>query len=181
MLVISFDQLLFNYQSWLDLLIREHPQIYGLSVMGWLNSWFGASFNSMYTVVVGVGIYLISLFRFSQWKNYRYRVLLLCSMSIWVVIFNHRAESASFIIAFLAACLWFFTGKRSKYDIVIFILAIIFTTISPSDLFPRFIRNEYVIPLKLKAFPIILIWLKIVWEMLFFENNETNKNLVIPL
>ena len=46
------------------------------------------------------------------------------------------------------------------------LLACLLYTSSTTDLFPRFIRAEYVKPYALKALPCTLIWLKIVWEQL---------------
>lgn len=37
---------------------------------------------------------------------------------------------------------------------------------SPSDLFPAFIRKNYVQPYALKALPCVLIWFKLVYEMM---------------
>ena len=36
---------------------------------------------------------------------------------------------------------------------------------SPSDLFPAYLRKEWVQPYALKALPVTLIWLKLCYEM----------------
>ena len=41
------------------------------------------------------------------------------------------------------------------------IFAFILTSLSPTDLFPRFIRNEVIVPYALKVLPCIVIWLRI--------------------
>jgi hypothetical protein len=46
---------------------------------------------------------------------------------------------------------------------------------SPSDLFPKYIRLNYVQPYKLKALPCVLIWFKIVYETVFREFGEPKK------
>lgn len=165
LIVIDFNQLIFNYQSWFELLKREHPQIYGISVMGWLNSWFGYNGTGAYPLLVGVLLFCLPLLRHKLYTNKKFSLFLLSSVLIWVVIFNHRAESASYVIAYTGVCIWFLNSKKTKLDIGLLVLAFILTTISPTDLFPRFLRENFVQPYALKGFPIILIWLKILWDM----------------
>ena len=55
--------------------------------------------------------------------------------------------------------------KRSKWDVALMVFAFILTSMSPSDLFPAFLRKQYVQPYALKALPCILIWGKLMWEM----------------
>lgn len=45
------------------------------------------------------------------------------------------------------------------------VFAFILTSMSPSDLFPAFIRKNYVQPYALKALPCVLVWFKLVYEM----------------
>jgi hypothetical protein len=40
------------------------------------------------------------------------------------------------------------------------------TSFSPTDIFPRFIRNEYIKPYSLKAFPCVLIWFTLCYQLL---------------
>ncbi|MEP6804623.1 MAG: hypothetical protein ABI892_08875, partial [Flavobacterium sp.] len=45
-------------------------------------------------------------------------------------------------------------------------LAFVFTALSPTDVFPPFIRNEWMKPYVIKAVPCILIWAKITYDLL---------------
>jgi hypothetical protein len=40
------------------------------------------------------------------------------------------------------------------------------TSFSPSDLFPKFIRDEFIKPYSLKALPCVLIWLAVSYQLL---------------
>jgi hypothetical protein len=48
----------------------------------------------------------------------------------------------------------------------------VLTSLSPSDLFPAFIRKELVQPYALKALPVALIWLKLCYEILTRDYAE---------
>ena len=52
------------------------------------------------------------------------------------------------------------------------IFAFILSSMSPSDLFPAYIRNTWVKPYALKALPIALIWLKLCYEMYVRDYSE---------
>jgi hypothetical protein len=91
---------------------------------------------------------------------------MLASLLIWVVIFNHKAESPTFIIAMCGVSLWFFSVPFRWDNLVLFVMAFVFTSLSPTDIFPKYKRESFVIPYVLKAFPCILIWIKIQYEMM---------------
>jgi hypothetical protein len=54
---------------------------------------------------------------------------------------------------------------------VLFILAILLTSLGSTDIFPHDFRREVIRPLVLKAFPCILIWLKIILDMMLKKNG----------
>jgi len=177
LIFIEYHQLLFNYKSWLALLTREHDQIYGISVMGWLSTWFGYERSKFFPVLIGIMLFCLPLLRISNYKCYSYRLLGLCSVLIWVVIFNHRAESASYIIAYTGIAIWFVLGKQSLWEKLLMLFAFVFITLSPTDLFPKYLREEYVQAYSLKAVPAILIWLLILIQMWKPQEEEFANNL----
>lgn len=167
--VVSWPHLMSLYESWLTLLTDDHDSNVKFSVMGILNSWFGLP-TTYKTIVLITGIiaFCIPLLRINRYHDPRFRLLFLSSILIWVIIFNHMAESATFIIAVTGIAIWFFTKDSiNKLDIFLIILTILLTILSPTDLFPKSIRDNFLVPYTLKVLPCILIWLKINWEMLF--------------
>ncbi|MCF0043049.1 glycosyltransferase family 87 protein [Dyadobacter fanqingshengii] len=167
LLVVDMEQFIFLYKSWANLLANDHSISDGLSVIGWLKTWFGLNVNKTYVSVAGAILFCIPLLRIKQYSNFVFRMLLLASIMIWVVIFNHRAESPTFIIAITGVALWYYGQKQKPENYALLVLAFVFTTLSPTDLFPRFIRNEWMKPYVVKAVPCILIWGKITYDLLF--------------
>jgi hypothetical protein len=173
LLVVDFQQLKLLYSSWGNMLKADHSGSYGFSVMGWLQSWFGFEANKLSVVAAGVILFLLPLMRFNLYKNYFFRILTLISVLLWIVIFNHKAESPTFIIAMAGISIWFIIGDKNLLNSILFIAAILFTSLSPTDIFPRFLRDEYVIPYSLKVFPCIMIWLAILFKMIVIKNEST--------
>jgi len=168
---ISIDQYGMLLSSYGNMLTNDHTISYGYSVMGWLNSWFGIELNKFFIVGIGILIFSIPLLKFKEYKNFDFRLLALTSILIWVVIFNHKAESPTFIIAMGGAALWFIANEKNKINLLLFLVAFILTSLSPTEIFPRFLRDEFVKPYNLKVFPCILVWLKIIYDMIVFKKD----------
>lgn len=160
------------YQSWWHMLGEDHSSSLGLSVLGWLQSWFGFPFSKNSVVLVGMVLFVLPLIRWQQYANYAFRLWLLASVLVWIVIFNHKAESPTFILAIAGVAIWFFSQKSSPLHWVLLALALVFTQLSPTDIFPAAIRNQWVAPYVLKAVPCIAIWISITYELLFEDFSQ---------
>ncbi|MBN2213296.1 MAG: DUF2029 domain-containing protein [Bacteroidales bacterium] len=165
--VVGFSQLKFLYSGWFSLLVNDHSISEGISVIGWLYSWFNMDVPKGLTVIIGIVVFLMPLIRVKQYSNYSFRLLTLSSVLIWMIIFNHKAESATFIIAISGVVIWYFSQERKAPDHVLLILAFIFTSLSPTDIFPKTLRINFFQRYKLKAVPCIAVWLKICYELIF--------------
>ena len=122
-------------------------------------------------IIVGLGVllFLVPIARIKQYDNAHFRLLMLVSILLWTVIFNHEAESPTFRFAFAGISIWFFASNQSRINMILFVLAFVFTTLSPTDLFPRFLQNDYVEPFQLKVLPCILVWIKVLYDMMVME------------
>jgi hypothetical protein len=123
---------------------------------------------------MGIIILCIPFILAGKFRNYSYRLLILASVLIWVVIFNHRAESNTYIIAFAGISIWYFSMTKTPFNTILFIFAFIFITLSPTDIIPREIRLSLIEPYMLKVLPAVIIWLKITCDMLIFKENYQN-------
>lgn len=175
LIFVSADQYIKLYDSFLNMLKNDHSISYGYSVMGWIHSWFYEGINKNIIVLTGVLVFLVPFVRIKLYKESMFTYLLLCSILIWIVIFNHKAESPTFIIAMAGVSLWFVRSEKTTLNIILFVLAFILTSLSPTDLFPKYLRDEFVHPYSLKAFPCILIWCKIIYDMMVLKSeNQVN-------
>jgi hypothetical protein len=111
-------------------------------------------------------ILLLPLIRTRMYQVRQFRLLALASILVWVVIFNHKAESSTFILAMAGASLWLVSGPTKVLNIVLFALAVLLVTLLPGVLFPKALREQFVEPYLLRALPYVLIWLKIIYDMM---------------
>lgn len=157
LVVVEFNKLLYLYKSWDHLLKTDQANSTGLSVMGILQSDFTLDISNKITMLAGILLFLIPFCQIRKYRIYEFRLLVLSSMLIWVVIFNYKAESSTYIIAVCGIAIWFFSQKKSNVNIVIIILTFICTILSPGDLFPHFIKDLIVrLPYLKAVFPILI-------------------------
>jgi len=171
LLVVSGPQLLFLYRSWLHLLLNDRSASIGLSVMGLLETWFHLASAKNIVTVAGAVLFLVPLLRWRLYRDVTYRLLYLASTLIWMVIFNHKAESPTYIIVMAGVGIWYFSRDRDRFDLVLLILAFLFICMSVSDLVPAGIRNGFIRPYGIKAVMAIVIWGKVLYEQLTMPNK----------
>jgi len=165
LVVISPEFLLQLYKSWFRLLMTDRGVSYGLSILGVLKSWFHVVSFKIPITILGAVILLLPLFRFHFYGNYNYRLLFLSSLLIWVVIFNHKAESPTYIIAVCGVAIWYFTQKSTTINTILLIFIFVLTCLSSTEIYPHDFQRQFLRPLALKAVPCILVWFKIIYEL----------------
>ena len=178
--VISLKHYSFLFHSWHHLLQRDLSHINGLSVMGWLESWFGIVVPVNWMVLAGILMLAVPLLRFSAFAEQPFRLKAAASILVWVVIFNHMAESPTLIIAVCGIALWYFAQPSSRVNLAILVLTFIFTILSSTDIFPAIVRKKAVEPYVLKAVPCIVAWFVMQWEMLRFRGRQEERSEKAP-
>lgn len=128
-----------------------------------------ATYSDIWLILVGIILFCIPYLRLSQYKQVAFRQTLLASVLMFVVLFSTGTESSGYIIAFVGVVIWYTAApwKRTGWDIALLVFVFILSSLSPSDLFPAYIRNEWVKPYALKALPVVLVWFKLCYEMTF--------------
>ena len=165
--VVPFDELVRLYESWWRLLSMDYLGPAGLSVMAWLKIWFHLDPPRSTVTLVGIALFCWPLMYVRRHRDFNFRLLVLCNVLIWVVIFNHKAESSTYVIAMCGVALWFLSQPMSGLNLALASLAFIFTSLSPTDLFPRSLKATLLVPYAVKAVPCILIWMKITFDLTF--------------
>ncbi len=156
--VTSLHTLVWQYHNWLTLLSADATAASGLSVTGWLETWWGVTNVKTYVTIIGVLLFLLPLIRFRLYRDNVFRLLVLASMLIWVIIFNHKAESPTYVIAVAGVGIWYFAMPHATWRTTLLVFVLIFTSFSTTDLFPASIRSAFIYPYDIKAFPCIVTW-----------------------
>lgn len=120
-------------------------------------------------LIPGIILFCLPYLRIKQYQSQSFRLMYLASTLIFTVIFSNSSESPTYIIAFAGVAIWFVLQEKpiSQTAIALFIFAILLTTLAPSDLYPKYIRVNYIMHYSLKALPCVLIWIYISYQLLF--------------
>ncbi len=175
MLFSTPEYILAKYVEWFERLIvkngtnAELGSYQDFSVMGFVRRLLNdASIPNTPFLLGGLILFGLPYLRIKAYANQKFQLLLLASVLIFTVIFSSGSESPTYIIAFIGVAIWFVVQEppKSKFVIFLLIFALILTSFSHTDLFPRFILENYVRKYSLKAVPCIVIWFVIVYQML---------------
>ncbi|WP_347220145.1 glycosyltransferase family 87 protein [Chryseobacterium sp.] len=172
-----------SYSDWATSLISKNNdnQILGnmqdISLMGFVRRILGdASISNLTFLAFGVPLFALPYIRIKQYKNYAFQLMILASTLLFLVLFSSGSESPTYIIAVAGVMIWFTLQKeKTPFIIGLLVFVIILTCFSPSDLFPKFIKQNYIIKYSLKAVPCIVVWLRVIYELMTkdFEKDYT--------
>ena len=93
---------------------------HGASVMGLVAGFVGGSLPNWPVQLAGTIVLLAPLVaRPREWNDARFLRLYLCSLLVYVVLFNHQAERPSYVIAVTGVAIWFATSPVTLWRTVL--------------------------------------------------------------
>lgn len=165
---ISYQQLIYLYQEWYKALVLETKVDTALDVS--LLSFVQVNIYPIadkYLILLGIAIFCTAYLRIHLYDEFRFRLVYLANILLWLILFSPASESSTYVIAVYGVAIWYIASDSSNnFKVFLMVFVFILTSLSPSDLFPAFVRNEYVKPLVLKALPCILVWIYVMYDLL---------------
>lgn len=184
MLLSSPSFIIESYKNWLAVIVEKNGQnivssmnagMQDISVMGMIRRTFGAyQMPNLYVTLPAGILMLLPLGRVDFWKNQAYRLHYLALLLLGLVIFSSSAESPTYVIAVVGYLIWHVQQPNNNTlgFKMLMALVLLLTIFSPTDLFPRFIREQYVLRYSLKALPCFIAWLAVVYTLFFSQFNK---------
>jgi carbon starvation protein CstA len=132
--------------------------------MGILVNLFKVPFTVESIEISGMIILFLTTIYLSIRRNYeQVKWFVLAYVLIWVIVFNHTAESSTYIIAISGVAIWFLASPRGYLEKSLLVITFILSVLSPTDIFPDYLREKFVKPYALKALgpSLILIYIQI--------------------
>lgn len=187
MIISSPSYIIQSYYDWFrELAIKNSMNVtlggtIDWCVMGVVRRLFGdPTIPNLPFLVVGATIFAIPLLRFKQFASLKFCLQVLASALIFAVIFSTGSEHPTFVIATAGAVIYIMMQEKpfTPFNITMLVLLVVITGLGPSDAFPRFMRDwiEYY---AVKAWPCIIIWTKIAYELIF--KDFLVENATLPL
>lgn len=162
--VTSASALMAQYRSWYSMGSVDAMDR-GASVMRLMHDLTGYAGPNWPVQVVGTVLLMLPLAR-GKWGDPVHRRSFLASLLVYSVIFNHKAEHPSFIIALVGIAIWYAAGARSTAKTVltgsvfVFIVAV-FVWVSHQE-----VLGDALLPLEYTSAACTLAWLAMQVELL---------------
>jgi hypothetical protein len=185
MLISSPSFVIKSYADWLHALTEKNVSnidlstdinMQDISVLGMIRRIFNYNSLHNWAVLIPAGIlFCLPYLRFKQFKFTHFRLHYLAITLITMVIFNTSSESPTYIIAVIGAAVWFSIQQIpwSKTIVTLLCFMLVLTSLSSTDLFPKNIKDNFIVEYSLKALPCFILWLVILYHLLTKKFHET--------
>ena len=162
LLVASPARLLAQYTSWRAIEASDSLNR-GYTVMQMVELVSGAGLPNWPIQLIGMLVLLAPVVvQRWRWHDWELRRLYLCSVLVFCLIFNHKAESPTFVIAITGAAIWFATIPRpSRWEWALLAFVVLFTILASSDVMPRTIQRDFFDRYRFKTVPMIVLWIEL--------------------
>ena len=165
LLVTPGGTLIQQYRWWGDL-----QQVYGPlrleSAMALIALVVPGEWPNWPVQLVGTALVLLPFaVRRADWGDAGFRRAMLYSLLVYAVLFNHQAESPTFIIAMTGVVAWYLTVERRWYHHAVMAASWILVSLF-SEILSGAALNACCRPWHYKTIPILLAWLIMQWELL---------------
>ena len=158
LVVVSPDALAAQYRSWraieaVDTLNR------GYSLMQYLYMWVGADWPNWPVQLAGTVLLLLPLaLGRRRWGEYRFRLRFFCSILVYVVLFNHQSETATFVIAFTGIAIWYVSSERNPWRTAVVAAMLLVMLLHDVEIVPLWVKDQIFVPHRLKGIPCVAAW-----------------------
>jgi hypothetical protein len=181
LLFTSPDTLVQQYHSWLAISKSDNTKI----GMAWLGGLFELALGRAvpHAPIQGLGVAWILFTAWlvrSHWTDVALRRLLLASLLIFSVVFNHMAESPSFVIAYAGVGIWWAALPRERWRDALVLLILLAGSVGGSDIVPKHIRIEWHDRIQLKAIVTLLGWAGVQYDLLRRVRSAVTLPRVVP-
>ena len=175
---VGTDHFVQIYKDWAACLVSDHKVNFGFSIMGLMKVWWPALTDNgvmriQYAGLLLFGITWIWNLSKGTFHQKNRRLLLLGYASLWVIMFNHAAESPTYVIAVQGVILFYIVNKKQyvPWPKILIILVVLFTMLAPTDVYPLSWRRDFIQPNLIKVIPCFLVWLVLQVQLLLNEKN----------
>ena len=183
MLYSSPEYVISQYHDWYISLSQKngenmdtsHYNLQNLSFLGFLQR-IGIYNNNLVVIAIALLLFALPYLRVAQYKHLHFRLMFLASVSMFLCLFSTGTENSTYVVAYVGIGIWFMTtpNRNNTLKIILLVLAFL-ASLSPTDLFKP-LKEPYIIRYSLRAVPVMLIWLTLIWEMCSLDYGKEDTN-----
>ena len=175
LLATSPSFLIQSYKDWAEALALKsnfdmtkdmYHNMVDVTIQGMVKRVFNLpNLNKWLFIIPGLLIFGAQYLQYKYFTNHIYRLYILCSVLLFIIVFNTGTESPTYIIGVPAICIWYVLQEKTKWNNILFVVSIFFSSFSYSDLFTPYLRNYVMVPYALKVVGCFMIWIVIAYQI----------------
>ena len=164
--VVPPHELAAQYRSWRAIEAADAPNR-GYALMQYLYM-VGLDWPNWSVQLAGTVVLLLPLaLGRRRWDDAAFRRLFLGTLLVYLVLFNHQSERATFVIAYTGIAIWYVSAPRPVDWVrtAVMALTLLVMVVHDVEIVPRWVKNEILIPYRIKGIPCLVAWLVMEWQL----------------
>ncbi len=136
-------------------------------VMGMVRRFTGdGTLSNMWFLVPSMLLNMWVYFQPKKWADTTFQLRILAFVSIYLMLASTGTESPTLVMAMPGLGIWFVLSDQKKWQWGLLILTLLISSFSPTDLFPKFLREAYINRYGLMILPLLGVWLALAVDLL---------------
>ena len=171
LLLVSPGELAAQYRSW-GALEKTEATLVGASAMALIRD-AGLTWPAWPIQLLASALILGALaYRIRDWNDRSVRLQFLALVLVFCVVFNHRAERESAVIAITGMVIWLLARPRTRWRVALFAVVYLLVSVSGTEIVPDAIKR-ILSPEMRFTIPLTAGWLAILGDLLFDRPRHT--------
>jgi hypothetical protein len=142
-------------------------------VMGMFRRLFhNGTLSNLYFIIPGLLIFGTAYLKTDLYRKSYFQLSILASVLLFLNLASTGFESPTFIISFMGVAIWYVISTKTAIDNALLIFALIISSFSPTDIFPAYLRDQYINKYALMVLPLLFIWLRLHWTIWTGKTNS---------
>jgi hypothetical protein len=174
----GFDYGIQTYREWMGILAHKNELNENIAnirtdvcVMGMIRRWTGdPTISNLWFLIPSMILNVYLFFQTKKWSDPDFRLRILAFVLLYIMLASTGTESPTLVMAFPAVGIWFVLGEKTKERWAMLIFTLLISSFSPTDVFPAYIRSEFINPLALMILPLFGVWIWLAYD-LFIEKQ----------
>ena len=174
MFFVGIDYTIQCYYDWFEVLTHKNNLNIDLNntrtdvcVMGFFRRILqDATLSNMYFIVPGLLLFASQYLKIRQFKSTTFQMRTLASVLLFVILASTGSESPTLIIGMIGVAIWYMLSPQTTLDKALLWFALIITSFSPTDIFPKYLRDTYINRYAIMVVPLFFVWLKLHFDIL---------------
>lgn len=162
------------YGEWLAILQHKNELNVDISnfrtdvcVMGMFRRITGdGTLSNLWFLVPSMLLNIWVYFQPKKWGDLVFQLRMLAFVSIYLMLASTGTESPTLVMAMPGLGIWFMLSEQKRWQWVLLVITLLISSFSPTDLFPKFLREGYIIRYGLMILPFLGVWLALAVDLL---------------